>query len=645
VEEGWVIWEDERCEYNDDAGRCPGVRLGNDGNCLTHTTADQRDLALAMFSAGADLNFTRGVPFSSALLTKILDVAPAKEGHPELINADFTHATFNGDATFSGVIFNGDATFSGATFNGDATFSGATFNGDTTFSGATIDGDADWSDSTFRYGQFGRPTTFNGPASFSSATFKGDTTFLGAKFHDAKFGGARFKRLATFSGTTFGGNADFSGLSPATFFDEEAVFSFATFCADANLRGVTFNGDAEFQEATFKMNAIFSAATFCGVAAFAGARFGRFAEFDEVTFEKARRFGPVITDEMLSFEGATFSTDIEIKAAARLLICNSARFRDEANLLVRWADVSLEDADLAAACLVDRAPSAFEGVSSPPRKLDESNLVDGREPEAQPRIVSVRRANVVNLTLADVDLQACRFAGAHELDGLRIESKRQFAERPQGWKGQLGWQPLWKWTVRRVIAEEHEWRGKNECGIRQTGWYPGACQHPLPGSEEHWHLRLNDEVAPLPPADIQTIYRQLRKGREDGKDEPGAADFYYGEMEMRRAAAAPRGFEKLILGLYWLVSGYGLRASRALAALACTVFLCSAAINAWGLPTSDERGLAEVLVFGMQSTTSLLRAPDISLTLPGQVIQIALRLLGPLFFGLALLSLRGRVKR
>lgn len=47
----------------------------------------------------------------------------------------------------------------------------------------------------------------------------------------------------------------------------------------------------------------------------------------------------------------------------------------------------------------------------------------------------------------------------------------------------------------------------------------------------------------------------------------------------------------------------------------------------------------------MQSTTSFLRAPDVTLTLPGQVIQIALRLLGPLFFGLALLSLRGRVKR
>jgi hypothetical protein len=29
------------------------------------------------------------------------------------------------------------------------------------------------------------------------------------------------------------------------------------------------------------------------------------------------------------------------------------------------------------------------------------------------------------------------------------------------------------------------------------------------------------------------------QGREDAKDEPGAADFYYGEMEMRRHAGRP----------------------------------------------------------------------------------------------------------
>jgi hypothetical protein len=60
------------------------------------------------------------------------------------------------------------------------------------------------------------------------------------------------------------------------------------------------------------------------------------------------------------------------------------------------------------------------------------------------------------------------------------------------------------------------------------------------------------------------------KGREDSKDEPGAADFYYGEMEMRRhSTGTPPSRRPIvsIIWLYWLVSGYGLRASRALIAL------------------------------------------------------------------------------
>ena len=42
------------------------------------------------------------------------------------------------------------------------------------------------------------------------------------------------------------------------------------------------------------------------------------------------------------------------------------------------------------------------------------------------------------------------------------------------------------------------------------------------------------ESVVLTPGVIAGLYRALRKGREDAKDEPGAADFYYGEMEMRR---------------------------------------------------------------------------------------------------------------
>lgn len=178
---------------------------------------------------------------------------------------------------------------------------------------------------------------------------------------------------------------------------------------------------------------------------------------------------------------------------------------------------------------------------------------------------------------------------------------------------------------------------------------------------------------------------------EDSKDEPGAADFYYGEMEMRRhdkrqevhlertlrfrnggfgvSAAA----EYAILSLYWLVSGYGLRAWRALTSLIAVVLIASVIFAFWGFAAPDQpafrpvnvdsegalvferqqvdqpTGLDELptaLRYSAQATTALLRGPDIrALTAVGEWTQIALRLIGPVLLGLAVLSVRGRVKR
>jgi hypothetical protein len=144
---------------------------------------------------------------------------------------------------------------------------------------------------------------------------------------------------------------------------------------------------------------------------------------------------------------------------------------------------------------------------------------------------------------------------------------------------------------------------------------------------------------------LATTYRALRKGREDESDAPGAGDFYYGEMEMRRHGEAS-GPERAVIWLYWLVSGYGLRASRALLALAVTIAIFAFFFDWWGF--RPDRDFGRSLLFSIESTSSLFRIPEVKgsvLTGGGEVLQVILRLLGPLFFGLALLSLRGRVKR
>jgi hypothetical protein len=198
------------------------------------------------------------------------------------------------------------------------------------------------------------------------------------------------------------------------------------------------------------------------------------------------------------------------------------------------------------------------------------------------------------------------------------------------------------------------------------------------------------------------LYRALRKAREDNKDEPGAADFYYGEMEMRRHArhdqareerrrrhwgtwAAAR-VEHAILWLYWLVSGYALRAWRALAAFVALLVLFAAVCVYWGgfaspatsiavgpVPTTTAPGgsaptarssppstppaaptsttatgdisFGGALVYGARTVIGLARDPQPRLTRRGDVAQILLRILGPVLLGLAILSIRGRVKR
>jgi hypothetical protein len=67
-----------------------------------------------------------------------------------------------------------------------------------------------------------------------------------------------------------------------------------------------------------------------------------------------------------------------------------------------------------------------------------------------------------------------------------------------------------------------------------------------------WVREASAEIeTPLAPRYIANAYRDLRKGREDSKDEPGAADFYYGEMEMRRYDKERSLAERAVLSLYW----------------------------------------------------------------------------------------------
>jgi len=655
------------CEQAD----CIGVRLDSARTCLAHCSSSEKAAALKLISEGGLID-VRGVVINSALLKEVLAAAPREEnGKPLIKDCRFGMSTFQGDADFAdlyGATFCGDADFGGATFNGDALFHWATFESAPRFRAATSSGDAEFGGATFHCGAdfhgdlefYGGPefsgATFNGAADFYDATFScnawfADVTFNGnAKYSGATFNGylASFERAA-FNGdagffqTTFNGNAKFTNA----IFHGDAKFDVGTFNGDAEFTNAIFHGDAEFGEATFNgYRASFDGAAFNGAAGFEAAIFGRVAEFAHVRFERERQFGPVLAVEELVLDDAQFMQPVQIEVSSARLRCHRARFPGGVQFRLRWACVVLDDTDLASPSILTGIPH-LTVTESPHRSKElarrEEQFVKAWEQElrgeisAGPQLLSLRRANVAGLGLSNVSAADCRFAGAHNLDKLRLESNVSFATAPP--RALAGW----RWSGREVIAEERAWRANRSRPRRWLApWWPD------------WPYNYHGAGEPpdvLEPAQVAGLYRALRKGREDAKDEPGAADFYYGEMEMRRHARRSghipaRGrVERMLLTAYWLVSGYGLRANRAVVWLAALTAALAFAFYRIGFaepPHPDSYWTS--LLYAFRATLSLTDN-DIKLTAWGQLLQGVLRLTGPVLLGLALLALRGRVKR
>jgi uncharacterized protein YjbI with pentapeptide repeats len=606
----WAI-----CDVCAEEGRI-GIQLPSGRKCWAH--ADDKDLDDALKRLGEDGRLdARGVPIATPLLLRLRNAAPHDDkGNVVLTDVLFVGTTFQGDVGFERTIVQGVAWFVDATFQRDVAFGQAMFletsplRGGPLFTGATFQGDA-WF----------QQTTFRGNVLFDGATFQGD---------------ARFQR------TTFRG---------------DVLFDRATFQGDASFTSATFLGRTSFRRATFQRESQFRAAFF-----------QHDAGFQEASFQRSQQLGPMLVRKSLMLDQAVFQERTQIEVDANAVCCQRTQFLKGVQLRVRWAQVVLDDADLA-------APSILMGGASSSR-LDKTRWARAWKRlrvdpvQGRPRLVSLRRADVTGLTIANVDLRACRFLGAHHLDELRVQESN-VAYSPRGWR----------WTTRQTIAEEHHWRvhrhrgparvpndhsmgsvaGRSGSLGHSVGWYPSANQPPA------WL-----EVELPTPTQIAGLYRALRKGREDSKNEPGAADYYYGEMEMRRQATRRFSVERAILTLYWFFSGYGLRAWRAVAGWVLLVLVGTAMFAGFGFkpPTSPQivpvgvsslgqaiykrqgvsrsstlQQVPDALAFSVESTVSLLRPPDRSLTLPGRWTQMLLRILGPVLFGLMLLSLRGRVKR
>jgi uncharacterized protein YjbI with pentapeptide repeats len=464
---------------------------------------------------------------------------------------------------------------------------------------------------------------FTGDVSFEGATFRGGASFDRCVFEGSCwFTGARFAEHVTFRETRFCGRTWFGG----------ATFGTGVF-VDA-----TFEEDVSFQDAVFADRAGFEAVRFAADLVCTGVRGGAVA-FDRVTFGGTTTFADVEVRGELGLARCDFSTSrhvgridcgmldigestwherVAVDAVADRVVAAGSRFLAGAQLRLGRAEVTLADADLAAPSILRPAGTAGD----------------------PPRLVSVAGADVQGATFSRVDLAACELAGAHHLSELRLDGCT-FASTPRAW---------WR-TRRQVIAEEVQWRAAHAAHRpARRAWArvlaPGQIEPRGPIPE----VRVTaDQVA--------NVYRELRRGREDAKDEPGAADFYYGEMEMRRLATGSRHLragsrsalgaagEHAILTLYWLLAGYGLRAWRALGSLGALILVTGVVFARWGIERRADPGLDDGLLLSARSSTIGLLESDPGVTAVGAWLQLAVRLLGPLLLALALLAMRGRIRR
>lgn len=602
--------------------------FGGYANFGEATFSGEAQFGKATFSADVNFGgatFTHTAAFDGAVFT-----GKARFGDATFTDmVRFTGATFCGEAEFSGrrpprgsgaAVFMGYAIFERATFSSNVAFGGATFSDDANFGGATFSGHAGFGEAAFHGHTYWGEATFSGDAGFEGGTFSEDANFGGATFSgDGLFGRSTFSRAAGFDRATFSGYTLFGGAT----FSGDAVFDEATFSGEALFGGATFSGVARFQGATFGKSTVFRRATFSGALELGRASFERDAVFESVAFEHVRELGPFVVAGRAVLDGSVFAERVRIAVAACVLSARSTTFAGGALLHIRWAEIALDEADFA-------RPSTLSSTTSWPNDhdLEPACLVDDRhlQLDPRPRLMTLRGAQAASLSLANVDLRACRFFGAHGLESLSIEASCLWPRPPARW-GRLD---------RETIAEEHALRGWQDPVTQPSQWLAGR-----------------EDSEPLKAGQVAALYRALRKAREDDKDEAGAGDLYYGEMEMRRHARSTgsrwRQGNVVILWLYWLISGYGLRPARALVALALVILLGAGVLSQWGFhdPQGDihPHGYGRSLMFALESALSVLRQPERAMSAGGEMTQIALRLLGPLLFALALLAIRARVKR
>jgi Pentapeptide repeats (9 copies) len=419
---------------------------------------------------------------------------------------------------------------------------------------------------------------FTGPARFGEVVFAGDATF----------DHARFDYLASFFGTSFTGNVSFGearfhrelSLHSAQVrghgcFDRirvggDALFGEARFDEDTSFRGADFHGFAAFDGTAFAGDVGFRGARFRRAVSFRASVVGRSAGFDGLRFHGPAYLGPMLVGRRLSLSDVRACGPLHLDTGGCRVTLRAALVTGPFTARLSAAEVDLRDARLT-------EPSAVTGGVGRVRVTS----LDGLDADA--------------LTLSGADLRTCGLVGLRRPEGLRL-SDCLFATTPAGVSWRLGWPPVRWWTRRVVLADEHLWRGwppsdleaGDVAGERVRAKRPrsrrAAAVRPSRTSEADERHGDQRSAQSLDAGWLEALYERLRPGVDDAKT---SADFAFGAMEMRRLSS-PRVRARVLLSLYWLACGYGLRVGRALGWLTLVAALAAGTL-CWAAGTRPTR--------------------------------------------------------
>ncbi|MFD9886907.1 pentapeptide repeat-containing protein [Streptomyces alboflavus] len=571
------------CTSND----CPANRLPDTSRCLEHATEEEFTLFVESLHPGKVLVFQR-TNIHANRLNVILETLRSESGEIHIGRAFFEHSTLHGIIKFKGVTFQGIANFRECVFTQPAHFESCTFKGNAQFSGV-------------QFQRFTRITNnrFNKDLTFRNATCGEGVGFTGSELCGrADFSDAEILRIGKFSQIVWHSSVNFSRAKLV-----DCSFNSSIFAGGLTARDAEVSGKFQMQGVEVK-----------DVINFEG------SSFSDLTF-----MGPLAVAGTLKINDCNWTGRGRISVSAHRFDMSRTQFEDPIEIRVRNSITRAEGVRFGKPSLLTGEADIFHFATSEGARGNLSE--DGLHPKkirSHPMLVSLRSSDVTNLTIAHFDLSTCSFAETNNLDLLRLSGNPIFSQTPKRLRFRRGRRPSVWWSSRQVIDEERQWRSAQGW----AGWSGADARSPSAET-------------------VSQLYRALRSSHEAAGDGPGAADFYYGEMEMRRHSRGTPRAERAVIFLYWMLSGYGLRAGRASIGFITTLLSLSLISLLFGFHGISP-SYVEVTVYWASCMLSL-RGGDADLTdhltIAGETVRISLRLLGPFFIGLALLAVRNRVKR